>query len=151
MTTERNRARRRTDADFEPRARYCSITSSDSKSDTSTSTTNIDARVAGGDGSINVSNPQGGSLTLTLTDAGSIGASFGFARDALKNALDFAGAAGVRESNIVGEALEKFQKSEAQLADAYATAKAGEQKVLVGVAIAIVATVAVAALRGRKA
>lgn len=147
MNTERNRRHCRTRADAEPiRRSICYITSSKSQSNPATTTTNIDSRVVGGDNSTNIS--AHGS-TIQLTDAGAVGGAFGFAREAVKDAFDFATGNQTRATAVLTSAIEGVSKNTEQLKDAYETAKAGEQKVLVGVAVAIVAVVGVAALRGR--
>lgn len=117
---------------------------SESSSSTASTTQNIDKRVVGGDASVNVS---GDGTHVTTIDAGAVGQSFGFARAALKDAIDFAIGSASRQQAVLVDAIEGVRESNEQLADAYETAKAGEQKVLVGVAVAIVAVVAVTALR----
>lgn len=125
--------------DFDPaELRYCSISSSEGKTQANTSTYNIDKRIASGADSVNVSADNS---TVTVTDRGAVNAAFGFASDAFKQAV---GAIGDQAS----QAVSAVQASEQTVADAYVTAKAGEQKVLVGVGIAIVGVVAIAALRG---
>lgn len=110
--------------------RYCSYESSSAtSSQANTSTANYDLRVAGGNNSTNVS---ASNSTVWVTDNGAVNNAFGFARDA------FNGAVG------------GFAKSAEMVKDAYSEAKAGEQKVLVGMGLIITGVVAVAALRGMK-
>jgi hypothetical protein len=119
----------------------CLDNSARSTSDSSqTSTTNnTDLRIAGGDGSVNVSS-QNSSVALTLTDAGAVHDAFGFAQAALNGA--FAAVA----SNDAGAQAQVTAAMKA-VADAWAGAKAGEQKVLVGIGVIVVALVGVAALK----
>ena len=119
--------------------RYCSVSSSKSASSTqaNTTTTNIDKRVAAGDNSTIVSADNS---TVTLTDQGAVHDAFGFAQAAFDKTVQAIG-------DNTHETLSAVQQSESTLADAYATAKAGEQKVLVAAGLLIVGVVAVAALR----
>lgn len=126
--------RRRRGCELE-RPRYCEL--SDSTSQTQANTTNIDKRIAGGANSTIVSADNS---SVTVTDAGAVHASFGFANDVFSKALDAI-------TSTSAASIDAAQASEKQVADAYTTAKAGEQKVLVGVGVAIVGVVAIAALR----
>jgi hypothetical protein len=119
---------------------------SSSQANQTSTTTNTDLRVVGGPGSVNVS-AQGSQVNLALTDAGAVADSFGFAASSLKGALDFATAADTSAATQVQSAMDIVTGASARIADAYTTAKAGEQKVLVGVALAIVGVVAVQALK----
>ncbi len=121
------------------------MSSSKSSSQANQSSTTVDKRIAGGDGSINLS---GDGSTITVTDAGAVNAAFGFARDTARDAFDFATGSATRSNQIVGEALEGVAKAVDEVGDAYSEAKAGEQKVLVGMGLVVVGVVAVAALRG---
>lgn len=139
------------------RQRYCSLddtsSSSSSSSSSTTTTQNFDKRIATAPSSVAVSGDNStASLTVYSTDAGSVHDSFGFASGALKDAVDFVqntlNKANDQVSAAIGQTLDVVTKSEAHVADAYATAKAGEQKILVGVGLVIAGIVAVAALRG---
>jgi len=147
LNTERARRHRRP---VEPARRgLCFIEEGGGgNSSSSASTTNIDQRVVGGDGSTNISLQSGN--TVTLTDGGSVQASFGFARDALKGAFDFATGSATKSQQVLASALEGVAKSSENVADAYKTSKAGEQKVLVAVGVLIAGVVGIAALRGLK-
>lgn len=112
--------------------------SSSSSSSQATTTTNQDMRVVGGSQSTNVSAT---SSTVTVTDAGAIQASFGFAQEVAADAFDMANASQINTSKTVTEALDMVEK-------AYSTAKAGEQKIFAGAALAVVGVVAAIALRG---
>ncbi len=101
-------------------------------------TQNTDMRVVGGDSSTNVSAQAG--ANVTVTDTGTVHAAFGFANDVMKGAYDTV-------AQISSSTAQIVQQSEAAVADAYSTAKAGEQKVLVGAALAIVGVVAFAAVK----
>lgn len=113
--------------------------SSSSSSDTSTTTTNTDMRVVGGADSVNVS-AQNSTLSLTTTDRGAVSGAFGFAREVSAQAFDFATASQVDTSKTVTDAM-------GQVAEAYSTAKAGEQKIFAGAALAIVGVVAAISFR----
>jgi hypothetical protein len=139
-----NRRRRR----HEPRARYCSIDSGSSSSSSSSSnqqTYNTDKRIAGGPGSVNVS---GDSSTVTVTDAGAVGLAFGFARDAARDAYDYAAGSATQSTRVLTSALEGVEKSVDDIKAAYSEAKAGDQKVLVAGGLIVAGIVAVAALKG---
>jgi len=109
-----------------------------SSADQTQRTENADMRVVGGDASTNIS-AQDSTVRVNVTDAGSVRAAFGFANDIAKDAFNFA----ISNQHDVADIVEK---SEAAVSDAYSTAKAGEQKVLVGAALAIVGVVAFAAV-----
>jgi hypothetical protein len=111
--------------------------SSSSSSSQATTTTNQDMRVVGGNQSTNVSAT---SSTVTVTDAGAIQASFGFAQEVSQDAFDMASASQINTSKTVTEAISQVEK-------AYSTAKAGEQKIFAGAALAVVGVVAAIALR----
>lgn len=135
-TAKLARCRDVTDLDAPGRARtrgprrYCSIGGSSSSSSTANTTTqNYDLRVAGGNNSTNVS---ASNSTVTLTDRGAVASAFGFSRDAFNSAVG------------------GFAKSVEQIQEAYSTAKAGEQKVLVAGGLIIMGIVAVAAVKGAK-
>ncbi len=108
----------------------CFDSSSSSSASTSTATTNTDARVVGGEKSTNIS-AANSTISVAVSDSGAIQQAFGFAGEVTDNAFD------------------AVEKSSAQLANAYSEAKAGEQKILVGVGVAIVAIVAVQSFKGR--
>lgn len=109
----------------------------DSSSSAQSSTTNTDMRVVGGDSSTNVSAQNS---TVNVLDGGAVHDAFGFADSVTKNAFDFAHASQVDTSATVDTALGK-------VSDAYGTAKAGEQKIFAGAALAVVGVVAAIALR----
>lgn len=115
--------------------------SSNSTSQQVSTSTPTDRRIVTGDSSIVIG---GDSSTVNLTDQGAVHDSFGFAREAFDSAVG-AVVASTQSS------LDTVAKSNTQLADAYKTAKAGEQKVLVGVGLIIAGVVAVVAVRGLRA
>jgi hypothetical protein len=96
-------------------------------------------RVAGGDASTNIS-AQNSTLALTMTDAGAIKAAFGFADKTLAGSLEAIRADDESDADQVRAAIESVKES-------WADAKAGEQKVLVGMGLVVVGLVAVAALK----
>jgi hypothetical protein len=119
----------------------CLDSSSKSSSDSSqtSNTTNTDMRIAGGDGSVNVS-AQGSTITLALSDQGAIHEAFGFATNTVNGALAEVSANDSSTQSQVTAALKS-------VSDAYSTSKAGEQKVLVGMGLIVVGLVAVTALK----
>lgn len=130
MMDRDNRVARRLDRGRGPQ-RYCCIGgSSSSSSSADTTTQNYDLRVVGGNNSTNVS---ANNSQVTLVDAGAVQQAFGFSRDA------FNAAVGGLASSV------------GAIQDAYSTAKAGEQKVLVAGGLIIMGIVAVAAVKGAKA
>lgn len=112
--------------------------SSSSQSTQSTATTNQDMRVVGGNESTNVSAMNS---TVTVSDAGAINSAFGFAHDVARDAFEMASASQINTSKTVADALGQVEK-------AYSTAKAGEQKIFAGAALAVVGVVAAIALKG---
>lgn len=110
---------------------------SSSSSASSQATTNQDMRVVGGDSSSNVSATNS---TVNVTDQGAIHAAFGFAEHAMNEAIESSTASAISTANTAKEAMTK-------ISDAYSTAKAGEQKIFAGAALAIVGTVAVIAFK----
>ena len=113
--------------------------SSSSSSSTATTTQNSDMRVVGGNDSVNLS-AQDSTVSLVTTDRGAVNAAFGFADFVSAQAFDFAHAAQIDTSKTVTGAMEK-------VADAYSTAKAGEQKIFAGAALAVVGVVAAIAMK----
>lgn len=110
-----------------------------SSSASTQTTTNTDARVVGGANSANVS-ASGSTVTINTTDAGAVHDAFGFAAHVSDNAINLASASQIQTTQAV-------QQSMAQVADAYSTAKAGEQKIFAGAALAVVGVVAAIALK----
>lgn len=164
MIDRNNRAFRRLDREH-VRDHYCyggggdSSSSATTDSSQHTTTTQVDARIATGADSVALSAPMAqltnSNINLTITDNQAVQQSFGFARDALAGAVNFATQTQAKDSSFLQDALAENERVVSgalnQVADAYTTAKAGEQKVLVGVGVAIVAVVAVVALKGLKA
>lgn len=112
-----------------------------SAASTATTTTNTDSRVVGGNNSINLSS-SGSTTTINNTDSGSVAAAFGFAKDVSANAFNYAQASQIDTSKTVSDAM-------GQVAAAYSTSKAGEQKVFAGAALAIVGVVAFIGLKAK--
>lgn len=127
-----------------------SSSSSNSDSSQRSETNNVDARVAGGEGSYNLSTVNS-SVNVSLTDQGAVTQAFGFSREALGKSLEFAEAADKRAGVLVADALDNVQNAVDQIKDAYSEAKAGEQKVLVAGGLIIAGIVAVQALKGARA
>lgn len=109
-----------------------------SSSQSQQTTSNADLRVVGGNNSTNVSAQNS---TITVTDANAVHDAFGFASTVTQSAFDYAHATQVDTSKTVSDAM-------AQVSDAYSTAKAGEQKIFAGAALAVVGVVAFVALKG---
>ncbi len=100
-------------------------------------TQNSDMRVVGGNSSTNVSAQNS---TVTVTDAGAVHQAFGFASSVTSGALDAIKANDAATQRQVSDAL-------GQVASAWSDAKQGEQKILVGMGMIVVALVGVAALK----
>lgn len=113
----------------------CFDSSSNSSSNTTTQQT--DARVVGGDKSTNISTSNS---TVNVIDAGAVQSAFGFAEGVSAQAFDFAHASQIDTSKTVKEAMQ-------EVADAYSEAKAGEQKIFAGAALAVVGVVAFIGLK----
>lgn len=77
---------------------------------------------------------------ITFTDQGTVAAAFGFAENVAHGAFDMTTASQIETSKTVADAL-------GQVEQAYSTAKAGEQKIFAGAALAVVGLVAVVILR----
>jgi len=115
---------------------------SKSSSSASTSTKNVDMRIAAADGSINSSAYiEASSSTVNVLDGGAVHAAFGFAREVAADAFDMASASQVNTNETINEAMD-------QVAQAYADAKQGEQKVLTAAALAVVVIVALQVTKG---
>ncbi|WP_454774889.1 hypothetical protein [Janthinobacterium tructae] len=128
---------------------------SDSKSDSSQTQTqeSQDNRITGGTGSVNLSTSRssvGGDINISTTDFGSVDRSFTFAEQIAKGAANAAAASAASVQAMATDAMSSvkaaYGDSSDTLADAYKTAKAGEQKVMVAVGMAIVGVVAIKAL-----
>lgn len=130
---------------------------SDSKSSSDSSQTQInetqDNRITGGTGSVNLSTSRssvGGDVNISTTDFGSVDRSFSFAEQIAKGAANAAAASAASVQAMATDAMSSvkaaYGDSSDALADAYKTAKAGEQKVMVAVGMVIVGLVAIKAL-----
>jgi len=130
---------------------------SESNSDSDSSQTQInesqDNRITGGTGSVNLSTSRssvGGDINISTTDFGSVDRSFTFAEQIAKGAANTAAASAAAVQAMATDAMtsvkDAYGDSSETLADAYKTAKAGEQKVMVAVGMAIVGVVAIKAL-----
>lgn len=115
--------------------------SSESKSETN----NIDARVVAGD-SASITSAVGNTLTnssITVTDNGAVSGALDLAKTALTTNQTVSTAAMGTTKEVFADALEGVQ-------DAYATAKAGDQKIvsIAGLAVIGIAAAALLAKRG---
>jgi hypothetical protein len=113
--------------------------SSDNSQTTNTTTETQDNSIIGGNGSANVVVSRSNNVNLTMTDAGTVEKSFKFAQEAQAGALAAA-------NHALQTVHEAEQSAMGQLADAYKTAKAGEQKILVFAVVGFVAIVAAKAV-----
>ena len=118
-----------------------------SSSSSNTTTNNTDARVVAGDGAIAVSNNGGGTVHVQTIDAGAVNSAFTFA-----NQIAAGASASVAESlrvnaDIAAGASKTVNQAFGEVAAAWADAKSGENKVLVGVGMAVVAVVALSAVK----
>lgn len=114
-----------------------------SSSTTSTSSQNIDMRIAAADGSVNSSAfIDANNSTVTVVDGGAVNSAFGFARDVAADAFNLAAASQIDTNKTITDALNSVE-------EAYADAKQGEQKILTAVGLAVVAMVGVQAFKGK--
>ena len=130
---------------------------SDSNSESDSSQTQLqesqDNRVVGGAGSVALVASRssiGGDVNLTSTDFGSVSKAFDFAAGIASGAADEAAASGAQVTQMASSAMQSvraaYQDSTDTIAQAYETSKAGEQKIMVVAALAVVALVAAKAL-----
>ncbi len=126
--------------------------SSSSASASNTTTNNTDARVVAGEGAIAFSNVGGGSVSVSVQtiDAGAVNQSFDFARDISSGAAKSVSEALQTNADIAAGAAKTVNQAFSEVANAWADAKAGENKILVGVGMAVVAVVALSAVRGKS-
>jgi hypothetical protein len=89
----------------------------------------------------------GGDVNVTSTDFGSVSKAFDFASGIAKGAADEATASGAQVQQMATSAMQSVQAAykdtSGTVAAAYETAKAGEQKIMVMAALAVVGIVAV--------
>lgn len=130
---------------------------SSSDSDSDSSQTQIqetqDNRISGGNGSVNLVTSRssvGGNVNISTTDFGAVSKSFDFAQAIATGAANTAAASANQVTAIAKDAMasvkDAYGDSNESLAAAYETAKAGEQKVMVAVGLAIVGVVAIKAM-----
>jgi hypothetical protein len=136
-----------------------------SSADQTQNTETSDNRIVAAQDSTNLNNSHGqigGNVTITSTDHGAVHDSLQLTSGVVSQAFEFgtkvqAGAAkenvaalqGIQNttSTAINAVQSAYQQESKTLADAYVTSKAGEQKILVGVALAIVGIVAALALK----
>lgn len=113
-----------------------------------------DNRISGGAGSVNLVTSRssvGGDVNVTTTDFGTVSKSFDFATTIAQGAANAAAASSGQVSAIAKDALSSVKNAYGDYSDklgaAYETSKAGEQKIMVAAALAVVALVAI---RGGK-
>ena len=131
------------------------MSGSNSNSDSSQQQTQEtdDNRIASAQGSVNLVTSRssvGGNVNVTSTDYGSVSKAFDFAAGIAKGAADESAASSAQVTKATQTAMksvqEAYKDSSGTLAAAYETAKAGEQKVMVVAALAVVGVVAFKAL-----
>lgn len=122
------------------------MSSSDSTSNANqTSTTEqFDMRVAGGANSSNVSAQNS---SVTITDLNAVEKAFSYSQATALQSFGFAKSSLAGTLELANESLTVAEHSQSMLADAYKTAKAGEQKIMVAGALLIGGIVAVQALK----
>lgn len=113
-----------------------------------------DNRISGGAGSVNLVTSRssvGGDVNVTTTDFGTVEKSFNFAAAIAQGAANSAAASSGQVATIAKDALTSVKNAYGDYSDklgaAYETSKAGEQKIMVAAALAVVALVAI---RGGK-
>lgn len=95
------------------------------------STTNItDQRVAGGDGSANVSASGSSAVTVVTTDHGAVDAGMALGTKAIDAAAKSAAGTMATGASMFDGALTAVSKANEQLADAYQQGQAGDQTTL---------------------
>lgn len=128
------------------------MSDSNSSSDSSQSQTqeSQDNRITAGTGSVSLvasRSSVGGDVNLTTTDFGTVSKAFDFANGIAKGAASEAAASSAQVAQTAQSALQSVKSAYANsndtIAAAYETAKAGEQKVMVAAALAVVGIVAV--------
>lgn len=112
-----------------------------------------DNRVSGGTGSVNLVTSRssiGGNVNIKTTDFGAVTKAFDFASVIAQGAANESAASGAAVQQIATSAMQSvrqaYEGSAGEVAAAYQTAKSGEQKVMVGVGLAILGIVAMKAL-----
>jgi len=132
------------------------MSSSESQSDSSQTQLqeSQDNRITGGAGSVNLNTSRssvGGSINVSTTDFGTVEKSFDFATAIAQGAANAAAASSGQVSAIAKDAFTAVKNAYGDYSDkidtAYETSKAGEQKIMVAAALAVVALVAI---RGGK-
>jgi hypothetical protein len=125
--------------------------SSSSANQTQTTETQ-DNRIASAVGSANINNSRGTitggvSLTTISTDQGTVSKAFDFANKVTAGAANEAaasmGAVQATATSAVDSVAAAYKDSNKTIADAYQTSKAGEQKILVAGALALLAIVGI--------
>lgn len=130
---------------------------SESNSESDSSQTQInetqDNRITGGTGSVNLVTTRSnvGDVSISTTDFGSVDRSFTFAELLAKGAANAAAASAASVQAIATDAMSSVRQaygdSNDTIAAAYETSKAGEQKIMVTAALALVALVAFKGIR----
>lgn len=125
--------------------------SSKSTSTTEQTSNNYDMKNQVAAGGVGVSATGGSSVSVSTTDFGTVGKAFDFAAMLAKGAANEAAASGSRNNAIAQSAMDSVQSAykntASEVAAAWETSKAGEQKILAFAGLALVAIVAFNAVR----
>jgi hypothetical protein len=112
-----------------------------------------DNRITAGEGAVALvasRSSVGGDVNLTSTDFGTVNKAFDFANAIAKGAASEAAASSAKVAEMATSAMQSVKQAYAgsneTIADAYETSKAGEQKVMVAVGLAVVGMVAFRAM-----
>lgn len=116
--------------------------SSKSTSSTSQTSNNYDQKVQTGAGGTGVSASGGAVVNVTSIDHGTVGRAFDFAEMMAAGAASQSAASADSLQKVSQSAMQQVQAAYGGLADAYETAKAGEQKIIVVVGLVLLAMVA---------
>jgi hypothetical protein len=129
-------------------------TQSQSQANQTTKTDTYDNRIAAAQDSINLNNANGsinGDVLVQKLDGGAVSSSFDFAKQIASGAAAMMAASVDSTASATTSALQAVKQAyateNANLSDAYKTAKAGEQKIMVYGALLIGGLVAIKALK----
>lgn len=118
---------------------------SSSQADQTQTTETQDNRISAAQDSVSINTSRGtvGDLTVNTTDNGAVNSAFAFANQIAQGAADMQaaslGAVKTASSNALQAVQSAYAQESSTLADAYKTAKAGEQKVLVAGTVGLLA------------
>ena len=117
-------------------------------SESSSTTKNQDQRVVGGDSSVNQSiSLDGSNNRLTVTDHGAVSGALSLALRGVEESATLAKETQAATGNILDGALRMVGEQQAGFVNTVETIKTADQKVLVGVGLAVVGLVAVSVFK----